>query len=258
MLFYFGKSPLVFSGISARSVVEKKTAQETLTLVGERRMGKRLRKKRKTGKKVFIIVLLLVAGSLGAYIWLKTAVYANLEDISKMRAEVLVSRTVNQALTAQFQEEKNPRQLFSVTKDPQGQIQMVQADSAEINIIMTQLSINLQKAFRNMEEEPLDVPIGALLGSKLLSQTGPMLKLYILPVSVISTDFMTEFESQGINQTKYKIYMILNCRVKVMAPFSSKDFDTKSTVLIAETVILGQVPDSFVQVPEQDILDVTD
>ena len=60
-----------------------------------------------------------------------------------------------------------------------------------------------------------------------------------------------------INQTKYKIYIVLSCRVKVMAPFCSRTFDTSTTVLLAETVILGEVPDSFVQVPEEDILDVT-
>ena len=64
--------------------------------------------------------------------------------------------------------------------------------------------------------------------------------------------------SQGINQTKYKIYIELECRVKVLAPFSSNMFDVNNTVLVAETVILGDVPNSYVQVPKEDILDVTD
>ena len=109
-----------------------------------------------------------------------------------------------------------------------------------------------------MDEEPLQVPLGALMGSKMLSQTGPCADVVIKPVSVISTDFRTEFDSKAINQTKYKIYIVLKCRVKVMAPFSSRTFDTSSKILLAETVILGDVPDSFVQVPKDDILDVTE
>lgn len=71
-------------------------------------------------------------------------------------------------------------------------------------------------------------------------------------------DFRTEFETQGINQTKYKIYIVLNCRIKMAAPFSTQIFQTKSTVLLAEAVILGKVPDSYVVVPEDDILDATE
>ena len=135
---------------------------------------------------------------------------------------------------------------------------MVQADSVEINIFLSEFSVSLQEAFQNMEGERLRVPLGSLMGSKILSQAGPSVTLGIMPLSVSSTDFRTEFETQGINQTKYKIYMILKCRVRVMAPFSSRVFATKNTVLIGETVILGKVPDSYVQVPQEDILDVTE
>ena len=71
-------------------------------------------------------------------------------------------------------------------------------------------------------------------------------------------DFKTEFETQGINQTKYKIYIVLTCRIKMAAPFSTRVFKTNSTILIAEAVILGKVPDSYVVVPQDDILDALD
>ena len=138
-----------------------------------------------------------------------------------------------------------------------GSMAMVQADSAEINIMLSQLSINLQEAFREMKDEYLDVPVGTLLGSKLLSQTGPDVTVSIVPLSVSSMDFRTEFESQGINQTKYKIYIVVGSKVKIMSPFAAETFETSSNVLVAEAVILGKVPESFVQVPKEDILDVT-
>ena len=84
------------------------------------------------------------------------------------------------------------------------------------------------------------------------------MEIAIRPMSVSSMDFRTEFETQGINQTKYKIYIELGCRIKVLAPFSSRTICTSSTILIAEAVILGDVPDSYVEVPKEDILDVTD
>ena len=220
----------------------------------------RARKRKKRRIRRFFLTGIIAAGILciGVFLSVKMIIEPNLEDVSRLRAEVLVSRTVNRALTEQFQNEERPEALFVVTKDENGRIELVQANSLEINVLMTQLALNLQEAFRNMDKEPLEVPLGALIGSKLLSRSGPNIDLEITPLSVLSTDFRTEFESKGINQTKYKIYIILKCRVKVLAPFSSSTFDTSSTVLIAETVILGEVPDSFVQVPKEDILDVTD
>ena len=227
-------------------------------LNGEGAMGKAARQRMRLKRRLLMLTTFLLMMCITAFLCMKAVIEPNIEDVSRMRAEVLVSRTVNRALTEQFQQEEKPEELFIISRDENGKTALVQANSIEINILMTRLVANLQEAFRNMEKEPLDVPVGAFLGSKLLSQTGPAVELYITPVSVLSTDFRTEFESQGINQTKYKIYIVLECRVKVLAPFSSRSFNTSTDVLIAETVILGEVPGSYVQVPKEDILDVTD
>ena len=221
-------------------------------------MGKAARQRMRLKRRLLMLTTFLLMMCITAFLCMKAVIEPNIEDVSRMRAEVLVSRTVNRALTEQFQQKEIPEELFIISRDENGKTALVQANSIEINILMTRLVANLQEAFRNMEKEPLDVPVGAFLGSKLLSQTGPAVELYITPVSVLSTDFRTEFESQGINQTKYKIYIVLECRVKVLAPFSSRSFNTSTDVLIAETVILGEVPGSYVQVPKEDILDVTD
>lgn len=134
---------------------------------------------------------------------------------------------------------------------------MVQADTKAINLLITEISKELQEEYRNMKEDVIMVPAGALLGSKIFSQTGPKVKMKVIPLSVSGMDFKTEFETQGINQTKYKVYIKLKSQVKVLAPFSSETINMASTILLAEAVILGKVPDSYVQVPKEDILDVT-
>lgn len=221
--------------------------------------GKRKRRDNKNSnfkKRVLLMIVFIIAVCSGLLIIVKTVVEPNMEDVTKIRAEVVVSRTINKALAEQFEEQEN-KELFTVINGKDGAMEMVQANSIEINVLMAQLSIHLQEAFREMENEYLDIPVGTLLGSKLLSQTGPKVTVSIVPLSVSSMDFKTEFETQGINQTKYKIYIVIGSRVKVISPFSADTFETSSTVLVAETVILGQVPNSYVEVPEEDILDVT-
>ena len=214
------------------------------------------RKRRCSHRKLLLVVLLtLTAGGAVAFAgFIKLTLEPNMEELAKIRAEVLVSRTVTRVLTEQFQKDTYKDELFTVTKDDEGNMSMVQADSAKINLLMSQISARLQESFQNMKKEEFSVPAGALLGSRFLSQIG----ITVIPLSVSAMDFKTEFETQGINQTKYKIYIVLTCRIKMAAPFSTRVFKTNSTILIAEAVILGKVPDSYVVVPQDDILDALD
>lgn len=220
-----------------------------------RKRGRNKKRRLKGAALLFILCPIILCT--GMLVLINSVIEPNMEDVARIRAEVVVSKTINKALAEQFAEEKD-KELFSVVNGEDGSMAMVQADSVEINVMLSQLSINLQEAFRDMEDEYLEVPAGTLLGSKLLSQMGPEIQVKIVPLSVSSMDFRTEFESEGINQTKYKIYVVVGSRVKVISPFADETFETSSNVLVAEAVILGKVPQSFVQVPEEDILDVTD
>jgi len=221
-------------------------------------MARYKKRRRKSFEKILVMLIgVLLCISISFFLLLKFVIDPNIEEIAKIRAEVLVSRMINKALAQQLAEKNYDDELFTVIEGKDGGVDIVQANSVEINLFMSELSIKLQEAFGQMKPEIYEVPAGSLLGSKIISQMGPGVELSIIPMSVSSMDFKTEFESQGINQTKYKIYIILECRIKVLAPFSSDMINSVNNILIAEAVILGDVPGSYVQVPEEDILDVT-
>lgn len=220
---------------------------------------KNVRRQRRRRSMVLLLSLFLLALTLLSWAawFLKTTVDPALEDIGKMRARSLVTKMVNKAINDQFREELSAGDLIIHKTNERGETMMVQADTKALNLLITEISKELQEEYRSMEEDVILVPAGALLGSKIFSQTGPKVKMRVIPLSVSGMDFKTEFEAQGINQTKYKVYIKLKSQVKVLAPFSSETIDMVSTILLAEAVILGNVPDSYVQVPEEDILDVT-
>lgn len=204
---------------------------------------------------IFLILMLVLAGTLAAVIRWK--IEPNLEEVGKMRANVMVSQIVNKALNDQLYEETEMDQLLIRKTNEDGQLEVLEANTQAMNLLVTEISKELQEEFAARKEDTYEMPLGALMGNRILSTAGPSVTLRILPTSVIGTDFHTEFETQGINQTKYKVYVELECQVKVLVPFASETFQSTTTVLIAEAVILGTVPNSYVQVPEEDILDVT-
>ena len=208
-----------------------------------------------------IVVMMAMTGvisCLAVFGTTKLLIEPNLENVARIRAEAVVSRTINKALAEEFKEKDGDYELIIIKKDAAGTMDIVQADSIKINLLKTNLSVRMQEKFRQMDEERYEVPLGALFGSKVLSQVGPTVQIRIIPMTVSSMDFRSEFETQGINQTKYRIYIKHKCRVKVLAPFSSDVFELDGTIPIAEAVILGEVPHSYVQVPKEDILDVTE
>ncbi len=209
--------------------------------------------------KAILLSLFLLLFSCGIYsVWLvQGIVEPNMEEIGRLRAKALVTRMVTKAINDQFQRETDAEKLILRKTNDEGELEMIQADTKAINLLITNISRELQEEYASMEEAVVDVPIGSLLDSKLLSQTWPCIKMKVVPLSVSGMDFKTEFETQGINQTKYKVYIALKSEVKVLAPFSSRTFQSSSTVLLAETVIIGNVPRSYIQVPEEDVLDVT-
>lgn len=209
--------------------------------------------------KVFFLVLLFLflALTISAVWTIKTQIEPNLEEVGSIRAKVMVQQIVNKAVNEQIYQSSDMDELLIRKTDDAGQMEVLQANTQAMNLLMTEISKELQEEFSVRTEDVYRVPLGVLLGDHILSQTRPEIKLRIRPLSVSGIDFKTEFESQGINQTKYKVFMELISEVKVLAPFASETFQVSTTLLVAEAIILGSVPGSYVNVPEEDILDVT-
>lgn len=203
----------------------------------------------------FIFAVMLIAC---LSVWcIKVKVEPNLESIGRMRAKVMVSQIVNKAVNDQLYETEDMHELLVRETDGDGHLDLLRADTHAMNLLMTEISKELQEEFAARTVDVYTVPAGALLGDRILSQTGPAVDLRIIPLNVTSMDFKTEFEDAGINQTKYRIYIDLTCDVKALAPFAAENFSVSTEILVAEAIILGGVPESYVNVPEEDILDVT-
>ncbi len=205
--------------------------------------------------KLAVLVILMGLITYMAYFWV-FRISPNLEAVSAIKTKSIVNRIVNETINEKFGNETSAGNLLITETDEEGSIEMVQSNTAAINNLISELLVELQDRYKNGEAgTDIEVPIGSLIGSKILSQSGPTVELTIIPVAVSKIDFITEFESQGINQTKYKVYVVLSTEARVMAPFSMHHIEVESTILVAEAIILGKVPESFVQVPKESILD---
>ena len=104
-------------------------------------------------------------------------------------------------------------------------------------------------ALRKLETvsaQKVDVPLGAALGLTLLAGSGSRIPISIVPVGSVQTDFETEFEACGINQTRHKVYLQLSASIRIVIPTGAKTTNVTANMLVAESIIVGKVPESFV------------
>ena len=83
------------------------------------------------------------------------------------------------------------------------------------------------------------------LGISSLSGISPNFKIAMERAGNIETQIDSEFSSVGINQTRHRIYLNLDCSIGILAPFKTIKKDVSSKVLLTETVIVGEVPSTY-------------
>ena len=210
-------------------------------------------------KKLTISLILFSLGCILLINGFKQQIEPNIDAVSKLKAKGMITEIVNQTIKEDFSGKEYEENLFIIKSGKDDKVQMVQSNTSLINRMVAEFSVNLQKKYDNIEPRTVKLSYGTLVGSKLLSEADYLnVNLKIMPLSVTNCDFETEFESQGINQTKYKIYITIESNVRVLQPFSAENFKIKNKMLISEVVIVGEVPDSYVNVPENNILDALD
>lgn len=199
-------------------------------------------------RRVCLAVLLLAA----------LALYAerNLTEVTlslaQAKARTLAVTVLNETVEEVVREGVGYDTLIHVTKDEAGQVRLLQADAAAMNHLAARVSALAQEKLDATENRAVQVPLGSALGLTLLAGTGPRLRVQVLPVGAIAARFDTEFQSAGINQTRHRILLTMTATVRLVIPTGAKTVEASTQVAVAESIIVGGVPDSFVDVEDKD------
>ena len=78
-----------------------------------------------------------------------------------------------------------------------------------------------------------------------LSGVGPNISIKISVTGTVDTDIKSEFIAQGINQTLHRVYVVFDCNMKIITPTKTYEKQVLNQVIIAENVIVGNIPDSY-------------
>ena len=136
--------------------------------------------------------------------------------------------------------------FVSITRNEAGEITALSADMARLNLLRAELSAHLLERLEDSQLE-LTIPVGSLLPIEPTWARGPELHLRALALGTASAEFESEFTSAGINQTRHRLWLELSVPVTVLLPGGGEELTVDSRLCVAETVIVGQVPQTWFQ-----------
>ena len=132
-------------------------------------------------------------------------------------------------------------------KDLNGRITALKTNMSEVNRLKTNILNIINDEILAMDTEDLGIPIGSLVFPEIFSGRGPEIPIQILSIRNSDASFSSNFLEAGINQTLQQLNMHIYVDVAVLVWGKTEEFSVSSQVVVAETIIVGQVPDTFLQ-----------
>ena len=175
-------------------------------------------------------------------------------DTVEIKSKALATRAMNSSVADVVMSSIVYDELVTIISDEFGNISMIQANSLEINNLSKDLALTCEQRISEYGGKGVTIPIGTFTGIPLLVGRGPRIKVKMTPVGSVYCRFSSKFDTAGINQTVHKIYINISANVSVIMPLSSRSFQAEQQVLISESVIVGQVPEVYLQSDTLDTL----
>lgn len=194
---------------------------------------------KKTFTICFIIILITIIFS-----FIVKAIYPVFYNLCEDKAKSIATIISNEQATVVMKNYSYDN-LFEIQKDKNDNITMIKSNIFIINQITSDIALKIQEKINEREKENIEIALGTFTGSKLLSGNGPNIKIKISTIGDVETDLRSEFISQGINQTLHRVYLQVKCEIIVLTPFKNIKTNISNQVLLAENVIVGNIPDTF-------------
>ena len=178
------------------------------------------------------------------------AMRPTLTALAQARVENAVTRIVNDAVNGTLTSEAiSYSDLVTLEKDAAGQVSVLAANTAQLNALRAEILGEVLAQVEQVDSQKLGVPLGSLTGFASASDLGPVLPVRVLTAAVPTADFENVFTSAGINQTLHRIMLNVRVECTLLIPGGTVDTAVEAQVCAAETLLVGQVPDAYLELP---------
>ena len=191
-------------------------------------------------------ILLLCAVVLALFLMFRGKYRTVIQNLAKTQVMNSTSDLTNDAISRQIEEGsiRYDRIVF-FEKDVNGRITALKTNIGEINRLKTDILGIINEEILALDTSDIGIPLGSLILPELLSGKGPAIPVRILSIRNSDATFSSDFSQAGINQTIHQVIMEVSVDVAILVLGETDSFTVTSQVVVAQTVIVGEVPDTF-------------
>ena len=199
-------------------------------------------------RKLLLILFLLLVVFLAAFGLLREKYRLVIRDLAETQVRNSTSDLTNDAIGKQIASGNIAYdRIVYFEKDLDGRITALKTNMTEVNRLKTDILNIINDEILALDNSDIGIPIGSLILPEFFSGKGPAIPVHILSIRNSDAAFTSHFTQAGINQTLHQVIMEVSIDVAVLVLGSTTSFTMTSEVVVAETVIVGDVPDTFLQ-----------
>lgn len=196
---------------------------------------------------IFLLVILLTVSS--AWIYLDFRLRSVAVAFAKSAAKTAVIDCANRASAAVLEElDISYDSLAIVSRNSEGLATSVEIDSVAANRLKSYISDAIGKEMAKCEKVNFSVPLSAAFGMYFTSAQWPKLKYSVHITTTVASNFKSSFQSAGINQVLHQILMTVDLESDLAMLEGNTEQVATTEFIVAQTVIVGAVPEAFTSV----------
>lgn len=194
-------------------------------------------------KKIFKILLILTTIIILLTIIIR-AVTPVFNRLCSEKAKSTATLITNEETTKAIEDYKYS-DFIIIHKDENGNVLMLESNMKNINNVTSDVAYRIQTQINNSEDEDITISLGSFTGISILSGRGIKVPIRISTVGNVKTNIRSEFITQGINQTIHRLYLDIESRISILTPFNTIDETSISQLILAENIIVGEIPEAY-------------
>lgn len=199
-------------------------------------------------RSFFRLALFLLAALLVLFLMLRSRYRDVIRELAQTQVKNTTSDLTNDAIAKQIADGIiQYDRIVYFEKDLDGRITALKTNMSEVNRLKTDILNIINDEILALDTSDIGIPLGSLFFPEVFSGKGPAIPVHILSIRNSDATFSSNFAQAGINQTLHQLTMLVSVDVAVLVLGQTGSFTITSEVVVAETVIVGDVPNTFLQ-----------
>lgn len=135
--------------------------------------------------------------------------------------------------------------LINVEYKSSGDVSAIFLNSYKFNYITNNIADKVYSYLKEFIKKGIPIHIGAFTGINMFSGVGKTFNMPLISVSSVKCEIISEFTSQGINQTRHALYVSVVPNVYVVTRFKTDKLEDSVKLLVYDNLICGSVPNFY-------------